>query len=252
MRSKLGDVPDEFIISEYSIYDALSKLKLNKSTGPDNLPNSLLRSVADLIAAPVCCIINSSMRCGKVPSQSKLSRLTPLPRVYDPVHMETDIRPISITSSLSKIADSFLCTYFNYYFNDHLDDFQFGCSAGRSTTHALVKLSHFLFNLLDKPNVFCRLLFIDFTTAFGLINHNIVLRKMHDMNIPIHLSTRCTSFLNYRSQFVNINSSSSFIAHTNASTPQGTLTCPMDFKVMINDLTSDQLHIKLVLKTYVS
>ena len=248
LRSKLVNVnvPDEFIVSEFSVYDALCKLKCNKSTGPDNLPNSLLKSIADLISAPVCCIINSSIRFGTVPTQWKLSRVIPLPKLFPPLHIETDIRPISITSPLSKLAESFMCNYFNCYFNEHLDSCQFGCTTGRSTTFALVKLSHFLFNSTDKTDVFCRLLFIDFTKAFDLIDHNILLRKMHDLNIPIHLTTWFMSFLSDRSQFVQISSSSSFIGQTNAGTPQGTLSGPLDFKVLINDLTFDELYIKYV------
>ena len=246
MRSSLGEVPDDFIVSEYSVFDALSKLKSNKSTGPDNLPNSLLKSIADLIAAPICSIINSSIRYGTVPNQWKLSRVTPLPKIHPPVHIESDIRPISITSPLSKIAESFLCKYFNYYFNDHLDINQFGCSSGRSTTLALIKLTHFLFTSSDQPDVFCRILFVDFKKAFDLINHNILLQKMCDLNIPPHLTTWFLSFLCDRSQFVSINSCSSNVAQTNAGTPQGTLSGPLDFKLLINDLKFDDMYIKYV------
>ena len=247
LRSNLEVVPEEFIVSELSVFNSLSKLRVNKSTGPDNLPNSLLKSIADLIAAPVCCIINSSIRCGKVPSQWKLSRVTPLPKIYPPVSVENDIRPISITSSLSKVAESFLCSFFNCYFNEYLDINQFGCSAGRSTTFALVKLAHFLFNSTDHSDVFCRLLFIDFKKAFDLIDHNILLQKMHDLNIPLHLSTWFISFLNNRSQFVRVNNvERSSLGITNAGTPQGTLSGPIDFKLLINDLVFDHLYIKYV------
>jgi hypothetical protein len=239
-------VPDEFIISEYSVFVALSKLKLNKSTGPDNLPNTLLRSIADLIAGPICSIINSSIRCGIVPTQWKLARVTPLPKVYPPLHVETDIRPISITSPLSKIAESFLCKYFKYYFNDHLDVNQFGCTTGRSTTLALLKLSHFLFNALDDCNMFCRILFIDFTKAFDFIDHNVLLRKMQEANIPPHLCTWFLSFLSDREQFVKVGRNSSNVGVTNAGTPQGTLTGPLSFNVIINDLVFDEEYIKYV------
>ena len=66
------------------------------------------------------------------------------------------------------------------------------------------------------------------------------------MNIPIHLITWFISFLTDRSQFVNVNSTSSFIGHTHAGTPQGTLSGPLDFKVLINDLTFDEFYIKYV------
>ena len=252
MKCNLSDVPDEFIISEYSVFNALSKLKLNKSTGPDNLPNSLLKSVAELISGPICSIINSSIRCGVVPTQWKLSKITPLPKIFPPLHVESDIRPISITSSLSKIAESFLCKYFNYYFKDHLDENQFGCTAGRSATFALIKFSHFLFNSSDDPNMFCRILFIDFMKAFELVDHNVLLRKMHNMNIPVHLSTWFLSFLHDRSQFVKFGPHTSSIGITNAGTPQGTLSGPIDFNVIINDLIFNEECVKYVDDTTVA
>ena len=64
-----------------------------------------------------------------------------------------------------------------------------------------------------------------------------------------NLATWFMSFLNDRSHFVNINLSSSFIGHTNAGTPQGTLSGPIDFKVMTDDLAFDQLLILNTLTT---
>ena len=124
---------------------------------------------------------------------------------------------------------------------------QFGCTPGRSTTFALIKLCHFLFNALDKPDVFGRILFIDFSKAFDRIDHNILLRKMHEVNIPLHLSTWFLSFLNDRMQFVKLgNFACSDLGSTNAGTPQGTLSGPIDFKVIINDLLFDEEYIKYV------
>ena len=137
-----------------------------------------------------------------------------------------------------------MCSFFNRYFNEYLDVNQFGCSAGRSTTFALVKLAHFLFNSTDHSDIFCRLLFVDFKKAFDLIDHNILLQKMHELNIPLHLSTWFMSFLNNRSQFVRVNNvGNSSLGITNAGTPQGTLSGPIDFKLLINDLIFDDFFI---------
>ena len=116
IRNSLGPTPDDLIVSEYSVDHALSKLKCNKSTGPDQLPNLILKSIADVLASPLCAIINSSIRTGTVPLQWKLSRVSPIPKCHPPVHIESDLRPIAVTSSLSKVAESFICQYFNSHF----------------------------------------------------------------------------------------------------------------------------------------
>ena len=70
---------------------------------------------------------------------------------------------------------------------------------------------------------------------------------MHNFNIQLHLTTLFISFLNNPSQYVCVDSTNYyFIGLTNAGTPQGTLSGPVDFKLLINDLTFDQLYIKYV------
>ena len=44
----------------------------------------------------------------KVPIQWKVARVSPVPKVSPPVNVECDLRPISITSSLAKVAE-FMC-----------------------------------------------------------------------------------------------------------------------------------------------
>jgi hypothetical protein len=61
LRGNLGQVPDHFIVSEYAVYCALSRLKLSKTTCDDILSNRLLVDLANILAAPICAIINSSV-----------------------------------------------------------------------------------------------------------------------------------------------------------------------------------------------
>ena len=72
----------------------------------------------------------------------KLARVTPIPKIYPPVNVENDLRPIAVTNSLAKIAEKFVNHYFNEYFDELTDVNQFGCVHDRSTTHALLKVMH--------------------------------------------------------------------------------------------------------------
>ena len=58
--------------------------------------------------------------------------------------------------------------------------------------------------LIDAAVISCLILFIDFTKAFDLIDHNVLCRKMQDLNIPPHLCTWFLSFLSDRQQFVKV------------------------------------------------
>ncbi len=54
LRARLCDIPDSFIVSEYSVFNVLRHLKVNKSSCDDVLSNKLLVQLADVLAAPIC------------------------------------------------------------------------------------------------------------------------------------------------------------------------------------------------------
>ena len=194
LRARLCDIPDCFIVSEYSVFNALRHLKVNKSSCDDVLSNKLLVQLADVLAAPICALINTSIRQGIVPNQWKTARITPIPKINPPVLIESDLRPISITSGISKIAESFVCKLFDRHFNNFVDPNQFGCTSKRSTAHALIKISALLFESSDDSSNIIRILFIDFCKAFDLVDHNVLLRKFVAYDFPPHVIAWSMSF----------------------------------------------------------
>ena len=252
LRAQLPIVPDCFVVSEMSVFYALKHLNVNKSAVSDLFDNRFLISAAEVLAGPICAIVNSSIRQGVVPHQWKISRVTPIPKSLPPRSIESDLRPISITSSISKVAESLVSRLFNQHFNPLSDCNQFGCSKDRSTTHALIKICHVIFEGSDLPCNFTRVFFIDFTKAFDLINHNILHKKLVEYKFPPHLITWSLSFLEKRLQYVRIGSQVSDIRELNAGVPQGTVAGPNDFKVLINDLHFDLPYIKYVDDTTVA
>ena len=55
------NVPDKFIISVADVQEKLVKVITNKATGPDNIPNGVLKDCAPLLAGPVCATFNDSL-----------------------------------------------------------------------------------------------------------------------------------------------------------------------------------------------
>ena len=187
-----------------------------------------------------------------MPSQWKRSRVTLIPKC-SPAHcIESDLRPISITPSLAKIAETFIFKFFDEHFNSLVDANQFGCTSNRSTTHALIKFSHHIFTASDTSANFIRILFIDFTKAFDLIDHNVLLQKLLDYNFPQHITVWSMSFLENREQFVRVAAQNSSTLKLKSGCPQGTLGGPNNFKVMINDLAFSLSYIKYVDDTSVA
>lgn len=90
-RNELPERPDALIVSEMSIYYALKKLKTTKASLSDDVTNRLLSVLADVLAGPICALVNSSIRQGIVPQQWKISRITAIPKTTPARHIEKDI-----------------------------------------------------------------------------------------------------------------------------------------------------------------
>ena len=80
------------------MFDALHTVKINKATGLDGIPAwvYIMRDFAQVLAAPLAAICNSSSREGVLPEIWKSANVIPIPKKYPPVLIEKDIRPIAI------------------------------------------------------------------------------------------------------------------------------------------------------------
>ena len=56
------------VVSELRIARLIAKLNLSKAYGPDGLPDWLLREYSDLLAYPVCSIINALLQEERLPT----------------------------------------------------------------------------------------------------------------------------------------------------------------------------------------
>jgi hypothetical protein len=74
---------------------------------------------------------------------------------------------------VSKVAEAVVSRLLNQHFNLLLNSNQCGCSKDCYTTHAPVKICHVIFEGSDQSDNFTRVLVIDFTKAFDVINHNV-------------------------------------------------------------------------------
>ena len=82
LRNKLPPLPSQYTVEIEEVRSLLSKVKLNKSVGPDGISHKILRELANYLAAPIMAIINSSFHQSIVPDQWKISRITPVPKLF--------------------------------------------------------------------------------------------------------------------------------------------------------------------------
>jgi hypothetical protein len=144
-----------------------------------------------------CTISGMILRCYVVYLPTKITVLKILLKVMR----------LLITSSAAKISESFVCRFFNELLNSRVNLTRYGCTVNGSTTDALTKLSDFLGVSSDCGHNFVRILFVDFSKAFALVEHNILLRKFLENDLSPHVVVWFLSFLNERYQYVKLEKS---------------------------------------------
>ena len=181
-------VPDEYCVTSDDMQRHLSKLKVNKSKGPDDIPAWIYKDFCDILSGPMASIVNCSMREGFVPTLWKTANITPLPKVSPIANIESDIRPISLTPIGAKVMEYFPCKHIYQHVSKQIDPFQYGGLRGSSTDMALVHMLDYMYRETDKLGTVVRVLLCDFSKAFDLVNHSKLIGKQHNLDLPDFLT----------------------------------------------------------------
>ena len=93
-------------------------------------------------------------------------------------------------------------------------------------------MTHSWYEATDILNTCVRVVMLDFSKAFDLINHHILLEKLTNSGLPVHIVRWIGAFLLDRSQKVMIGSNCSRSGSPNGGVPQGTLSGPKCFFIV--------------------
>ena len=95
------------LVQPSAVYSKFSKLQVSKVSGPDDISPWLLIEYAAVLAHSISSIIYCSFKDEMVPADWKKANVVPIPKSKPVKDLSKDLRPISLTPVISKVAEEF-------------------------------------------------------------------------------------------------------------------------------------------------
>ena len=194
-------------VTEKEISNIIISFNARKVTGPNSIPNFILKEFKEELKKPLTIISNMSFITGQFPTKGSEAHIIPSYKKGDKSEC-SNYRPISLLPNISKIIEKAMYTRLYNFLEKYncLYKKQFGFRNSHSTNHALISITEKIRESLDNNEYSCGV-FLDFQKAFDTVNHNILLKKLHHYGIRGITNDWFKSYLNNRTQQTKVNDS---------------------------------------------
>ena len=174
------------------IDDALSHGKCS-APGEDGITYQVIRYLNGQICNginPLQLLFTKVYREGILPKDWKFSIIFPIPK-----QDSNQLRPISLTSCLSKVFERILLNRLQFTINDKLSDNLYGFINGRSTKDCFIKQMH-------TENHSSVTVFLDLKSAFDIANRVVILDHLAALGVKGNLLQLIKSYFTDRTSKV--------------------------------------------------
>ena len=181
-----SSVCSPFSLAEF--HATASNLYSSYATGPDKVAYPMLKHLHRSGMDFLLHIFNLSWSSHSFPSIWKTSSVIPIPKMDKPLDSPASLRPISLTSCVSKLFERIILSRLLFFLesNSILSPRQAGFRPGQSTLDQILFLSQSISGGFNKPRPGSRTILstIDFSTAFDSVCHPALFHKPISAGLP--------------------------------------------------------------------
>ena len=208
-------------VTKLEVLNIIKKLGNTTSTAIDQIDAMAIKHGAMVLHGPITHVINLSIVSEKFASSWKIGKLLPLHKGKGLDHQDPkSYRPISLLPLLGKLTERAIQPQILNFMekSGQLNQNHHSYRKQHSTITAMLQLSDQIFEGCDK-NLITTLVTLDQSSAFDVIKHETLLKKLELYNFSREALNWISSYLEYRSQFVSISTKSSTYKKPSARCP---------------------------------
>jgi hypothetical protein len=158
-------------ITQDGVAKLLRNINPSKASGPDNIPNIVLKQCADHLAPALTIIFKRSIDHGNLPNDWLNANVSCIFKKGDK-HAVKNYRPVSLTSVPCKLLEHIICGHMMKHLEKHnvLTSLNHGFRSGYSCETQLVVTKHDMLQSFDKGKQ-VDIGILDFSKAFDTVPH---------------------------------------------------------------------------------